>query len=177
MCDRWPLFCEPWQTNLWAFWQQPPKHDDDDLVSGPKPCSNLRCVSSRPWPFHGDRLVLLGMDTMLHGNLRKFSLHEFSIDRLGKRWWTPICRHCHPKRIRCCNGERKRRHKWKSLVFNPAHAAPLHTFDGSSNGCSIIAWRRNTLPRHARHNIRSKAGKRSRKITPATKLHVEITMR
>lgn len=45
-----------------------------------------------------------------------------------------------------------------------------HTFDGSSNGDSIWAWRRNTLPRHARHSIRSKAGKRSRKITPATKL-------
>lgn len=49
-----------------------------------------------------------------------------------------------------------------------------HTFDGSSSGCSIIAWRKKTLPRQARQSIRSKAGKRSRKITPATKLHSQI---
>lgn len=47
------------------------------------------------------------------------------------------------------------------------------TLAGSSNGASIIAWRKKTLPRQALHNIRSKAGKRSRRITPATKLFWE----
>ena len=44
------------------------------------------------------------------------------------------------------------------------------TVMGSSKAASISACRRNTLPRHARHSILSKAGKRSRRITPATNL-------
>lgn len=44
------------------------------------------------------------------------------------------------------------------------------TVDGSSRGFSISAWRKNTFPRHALHNMRSNAGIRSRRITPATKL-------
>lgn len=47
------------------------------------------------------------------------------------------------------------------------------TLAGSSNGDSIIACRKNTLPRHALHNILSKAGNLSRRITPATKLYDE----
>lgn len=44
------------------------------------------------------------------------------------------------------------------------------TVEGSSRGFSISAWRKNTFPRHALHNMRSNAGIRSRRITPATKL-------
>lgn len=47
------------------------------------------------------------------------------------------------------------------------------TVDGSSRGVSISAWRKNTLPLHALHNIRSKAGILSRRMTPATKLYYE----
>lgn len=44
------------------------------------------------------------------------------------------------------------------------------TVEGSSRGFSISACRKNTFPRHALHNMRSNAGIRSRRITPATKL-------
>lgn len=44
------------------------------------------------------------------------------------------------------------------------------TVAGSSSGLSSSAWRRNTFPRDIRHNILSKAGTRSRFITPATNL-------
>ncbi len=40
---------------------------------------------------------------------------------------------------------------------------------GSSSASSISAWRRKTFPRQARHSMRSKAGRRSRRMTPATK--------
>lgn len=38
----------------------------------------------------------------------------------------------------------------------------------------MTAWRRNTLPRQARHSMRSKAGRRSRRMTPATKLFGDV---
>ena len=43
---------------------------------------------------------------------------------------------------------------------------------GSSRGVSISACLRKTLPRQARHSIRSKAGMRSLRITPATNLNI-----
>lgn len=46
----------------------------------------------------------------------------------------------------------------------------LLTVTGSSNGDSISAWRRNTLPLHALHNILSNGGIRSLRMTPATNL-------
>lgn len=100
VCDRWPWSCAPWQTNPWVSSMRQPAHDDDGLEFGPTPCSSLRCVSWRPWPFHGDRPVPLGMDTKWRGNLRRFSSRVSSVGRLGRRWWTPTCRHCHPKRNR-----------------------------------------------------------------------------
>lgn len=51
----------------------------------------------------------------------------------------------------------------------------LLTVLGSSRAVSISAWRRNTLPRQTRHSICSKAGMRSRWITPATNLNKEQT--
>lgn len=77
MCGRWPWFCAPWQTNPWAFWRPQPIRGVDGPVFAPTPCSNLRYVSSRPWPFHGDRPVPPGMDTMLRENLRKSFLRVF----------------------------------------------------------------------------------------------------
>ena len=51
----------------------------------------------------------------------------------------------------------------------------LFTVTGSSRGESISACFKNTFPRHALHNIRSKAGMRSRSMTPATNLqHASI---
>lgn len=44
------------------------------------------------------------------------------------------------------------------------------TVEGSSNGVSISACLKNTFPLQALHNIRSKAGSLSLRITPATKL-------
>ena len=41
---------------------------------------------------------------------------------------------------------------------------------GSSKGSSICACLRKTLPRHARHSMRSKDATLSRRITPATNL-------
>lgn len=46
----------------------------------------------------------------------------------------------------------------------------LLTFEGSSSGVSISACLRNTFPLQARQSIRSKAGIRSLRITPATNL-------
>jgi len=45
------------------------------------------------------------------------------------------------------------------------------TVTGSSRGASMSVCLSSTLPRQARHNIRSNAARRSRRITPATNLH------
>lgn len=42
---------------------------------------------------------------------------------------------------------------------------------GSSNGCSISACLRKTLPRHALHSTLSNTGILSRAMTPATKVN------
>ena len=55
-------------------------------------------------------------------------------------------------------------------VLLPLSPPPRLTVVGSSRGSSIPACRRNTFPRHALHSTRSKAGSRSRAITPVTKL-------
>lgn len=96
MYDKWLWFCALWQTNLSTFWQQQLAHGDDDLEFGPIQCLNPQYESSHPLPFRVDRLVLLGMDIMLHGNLRKSFSREFSIDHLGKILWRLTCTHCHP---------------------------------------------------------------------------------
>ena len=64
---------------------------------------------------------------------------------------------------------------WKSIEkdwtdYPAKYNSRVLTVTGSSSAASISAWRRNTLPRQARHNILSKAGRRSRRMTPATNL-------
>ena len=51
-----------------------------------------------------------------------------------------------------------------------------HTVTGSSSGASMSVCLRSTLPRQARHNIRSNAASRSRRITPATNLRTYNTI-
>ena len=54
-------------------------------------------------------------------------------------------------------------------ILPPSHHHTL-TVVGSSMGCSISAWRRNTLPRQALHNTLSNTGILSRAMTPVTKV-------
>lgn len=60
---------------------------------------------------------------------------------------------------------------WKKMMKTDLNT--LSPEAGSSSQSSISAWRKNTFPRQIRHNIRSKSGRRSRKMTPETNLYIQ----